>query len=127
VRVLIVRDIQRHLDPWSAVVIVITFLMFVVALLLKGLGHDLLLEGGVFLVSVKLIMMAYKDSVAATKLNDRLSGLENTLARIEGLFEARYPSEFREGPPNAALQPTGAHDVRATPKEEAAPAAERQR
>ena len=104
------RDIQRHLDPWSWIVIVITFLMFVGALLLKGLGHDLLLEGGVFLVSVKLIMMAYKNSVTATKLNDRLGGLENTLARMEGLFEARYPSEFRDGPPNKALHPTGAHD-----------------
>lgn len=99
------RDIQRHLDPWSGVVIVITFLMFVVALLLKGIGHDLLLEGGVFLVSVKLIMMAYKNSLTATKLNDRLSGLENTLARIEGLFEVRCPSEVRDGPPNKALQP----------------------
>ena len=104
------RDIQQHLDPWSGVVIVITFIMFVAALLLKGLGHDLLLEGGVFLVSVKLIMMAYKNSVTATKLNDRLGGLENTLARIEGLSEARYLSEFREGPPNKALQPTGMDD-----------------
>ena len=104
------RDIQRHLDPWSGVVIVITFLMFVTALLLKGLGHDLLLEGGVFLVSVKLIMMAYKNSVTATKLNDRLGGVENTLARIEGLSEAKYLSEFRDGPPNKPLQPTGADD-----------------
>ena len=78
-----VRKIQRHFDAWSAGIILITFLMFVAALFLKGLGHDLLLEGGVFLVSVKLIMMAYKNSVTASKLNDRLEELQSTLARIE--------------------------------------------
>ncbi len=92
------RDIQRHLDPWSWVVIVITLFLFVAALFLKGLGHDLLLEAGVFLVSVKLIMMAYKNSVTATKLNDRLAGLENTLARIEGAFEGRYAPQVTRPP-----------------------------
>jgi len=42
------------------------------------------LEGAVFLVSVKLIMMAYKNSVAATKLNERLDELQCTLLLIEG-------------------------------------------
>ena len=104
-----IRDVQRHLDAWSAVIILITFLMFVAALLLKGLGHDLLLEGGVFLVSVKLIMMAYKNSVVATRLNDRLDGLEQVLGRIEELFEARQLPELNEKPPNGALQPTRAN------------------
>mgnify|MGYP001340638030 CR=1 FL=1 len=80
------RDIQRYLDPWSGVVIVVTLALFLAALFLKGFGHDLLLEGGVFLVSVKLIMMAYKSSVATTKLNARLDGQENTLARIEDIL-----------------------------------------
>lgn len=102
------RGIQRHLDAWSGVVIVITFLMFVAALFVKGLGHDLLLEGGVFLVSVKLIMMAYKNSVTATKLNERLEGLQNTLGRIEEFLEKRHVSELSGRPPNGALQPTGA-------------------
>ena len=102
------RDVQRHLDAWSGVVILITFIMFVVALFLKGLGHDLLLEGGVFLVSVKLIMMAYKNSLTATRLNDRLDELQSTLARIEGFVETTSRSEVTAGPPNRALQPTGA-------------------
>ena len=53
------RDIHQHLDPWSRLVILATFAMFVAALFTKGIGHDLLLEAGVFLVSVKLFMMAF--------------------------------------------------------------------
>lgn len=76
-------DIHRHLDIWSRIVILITLAMFVAALFLKGFGHDLLLEGGVFLVSVKLIMMAYKNSVATAELNERLDSIEDTVTRIE--------------------------------------------
>jgi hypothetical protein len=76
-------DFQRHLDIGSRLVILVTFVLFVVALFIKGLGHDLLLEGGVFLVSVKLIMMAYKNSVATRQLNDRLDQLQVTLTRME--------------------------------------------
>jgi hypothetical protein len=83
------HEVPRHLDTWSGVVILITFVMFVAALFLKGFGHDLLLEGGVFLVSVKLIMMAYKSSVTAMKLNDRLDDLQGTLARIERSLQSR--------------------------------------
>jgi len=34
-------------------------ILFIGALFTKGFTHDLLLEAGVFLVSVKLILMAY--------------------------------------------------------------------
>ena len=101
------RGVQRYLDVSSWVIIAITFLMFVAALFLKGLSHDLLLEGGVFLVSLKLIMMAYKNSIAATKLDERLDGLEHKLGRIEELFARRLP-ELSENAPNNALQPAGA-------------------
>ena len=80
-------DIQRHLDIGSRIVILVTLVLFVAALFFKGFGHDLLLEAGVFLVSVKLIMMAYKNSVAARQLNDRLDGVQTTLARIENILE----------------------------------------
>ncbi len=51
----------RHFDKGGIIVIVITFILFTAALFVKGFTHDLLLEAGVFLVSVKLIMMAYKN------------------------------------------------------------------
>ena len=77
------KDLREHLDPWSWAIIAITLVMFAIALVVKGVGHDLLLEGGVFLVSVKLIMMAYKNSVTANQLTTRLERMEATLARIE--------------------------------------------
>jgi hypothetical protein len=80
-----VFNIRRHLDIWSRLVIIVTFLLFAAALFVKGLTHDLLLEAGVFLVSVKLIAMAYKSSVAAAELNDRLDALHATLTRLEDL------------------------------------------
>lgn len=86
------RDIHQHLDPWSRLVILATFAMFVAALFTKGIGHDLLLEAGVFLVSVKLIMMAYRNSVAATELSRRLDRMQATLARVEGLLEPDRPA-----------------------------------
>ena len=79
-------DIQCNLYIGSRLVILVTFVLFVATLFFKGFGHDLLLEAGVFLVSMKLIMMAYKNSVTARQLNDRLDG--PALARMESLLEA---------------------------------------
>ena len=70
---------KEHFDAGSLLVIVITFILFVVALFTKGLTHDLLLEAGVFLVSVKLIMMAYKNSVYHKKLLDNLKEIKSSL------------------------------------------------
>ena len=81
------RNFLRHLDIVSQLVILTTFVLFVLALFIKGLGHGLLLETGVFLISVKLIMMAHKNSILAKDLDDRLDRVEATLTRMEGLLE----------------------------------------
>lgn len=52
----------KHFDMGSMIVIIVTFILFITALFTKGFTHDLLLEAGVFLVSVKLILMAFKNS-----------------------------------------------------------------
>jgi hypothetical protein len=62
----------------SMVVIVITFVLFAIAVFEKGLTHDLLLETGIFLVSVKLILMSAK----LTRAN------EQTLQRLEAMQAA---------------------------------------
>lgn len=79
-------DVKQHLDMGSRIVILITALLFVIALFVKGIGHDLLLEAGVFLVSTKLIIMAYKNSVTAKELGHRLDRMEATLTRVESLI-----------------------------------------
>ena len=76
---------RRHFDFWSIMVIAITLILFVVALLIKGLTHDLLLEVGVFLVSVKLILMSHKNSVLAIETEKRLDQIYNLLRRQSNL------------------------------------------
>jgi len=73
----------RYLDPWSAVILVLTLALFLIALVVTGSTHDLLLEAGVFLVSAKLVIMAYKLALAGQVLQERLDGIEAALRRIE--------------------------------------------
>jgi hypothetical protein len=51
---------NKYFDIGTIGVIVITFFLFLVSLFVKGLTHDIMLEAGILLISVKLIMMAYK-------------------------------------------------------------------
>jgi hypothetical protein len=73
----------RHLDPWSTTVVLLTFVLFLVALFEKGFTRDILLEAGIFLVSLKLILMAHKNSTLAEKLDERLDHIQQSLGRIE--------------------------------------------
>ncbi len=73
--------LRKQADPGSVVVIVVTFVLFVVALFTKDLTHDLFLEAGVFLVSVKLIIMSYNNGVAADRLEARLAEIQSLLRR----------------------------------------------
>jgi hypothetical protein len=70
---------MKHFDMGSLIVIVITFSLFVMALFFTGFTHALLLEAGVFLVSVKLILMAYKSSVSSAKIESELAIIKNIL------------------------------------------------
>ena len=73
-------------DPWSVVVIVLTVGLFLTALFVKGFTHDLFIETGVLLVSVKLILLAQKN--VRTEEN-----LKQHFLRIEELLMARTASE----------------------------------
>jgi hypothetical protein len=70
---------QKHIDTGSMVVIVITIVCFAIALVAKGLTQALLLEVGVLLVSVKLIIMAYKSSLANTEIVAELRAIRDLL------------------------------------------------
>ena len=73
---------MKHFDMGSIIVIAITFVLFVMALFFTGFTHDLLLEAGVFLVSVKLIMMAYKASVSSKNIHHELGKIKDLLEKI---------------------------------------------
>jgi len=73
---------RKHFDMGSMIVIIVTFLLFISALFTKGFTQDLLLEAGVFLVSVKIIMMSYQNSVY-------IKSIQNELKDIKGLLKTR--------------------------------------
>jgi len=85
-------DFRHPLGVTSVVVIVLTFILFTVALFAKGFTQDLLLETGVFLVSVKLILMSYKNTVTVESIEKKLDEIlieEQDVKRIlEGLKDA---------------------------------------
>jgi len=86
------RAIARHLDRASSAVIFLTLVLFVAALLVKGFTHDLFLETGVLLVSVKLILNTYHMEEHTRRLEERIDdvlSLMRTLAQAhQGQFES---------------------------------------
>jgi hypothetical protein len=73
------KPVWSYFDPLSIVVIVLTLVLFVIALFVNGFTHDLLQECGVFLVSVKLIMMSHKNGVSARVAEERLVKTQDLL------------------------------------------------
>jgi len=70
---------RDYFDTASIAVILITLVLFIAALFYKGFTHDLLLEAGVFLVSVKLILLAYKNSVFINNVNKELNQIKELI------------------------------------------------
>jgi len=69
----------RYFDKGTIFVIIVTGLLFIVALFVKGFTHGLLLEAGVLMVSVKLIMMAYRNSINNEELKKELHEIKTLL------------------------------------------------
>jgi hypothetical protein len=82
-------SIGRHVDKWSWIVLAVTFILFLAALFLKGLSHDILLEAGVFLVSVKLMVMLYRNGAAASELKAGIDEVQGSLRRLEDALGSR--------------------------------------
>ena len=79
----------KHFDLGSLAVIAITFCLFVTALCYKGLTHDLLLEAGVFLVAVKLILMAHRNSIHAQAIHEKID-------KVYAAMKGAGPSDFEK-------------------------------
>ena len=69
----------KYFDRGTIIVIVVTVILFTVALFVKGFTNALLLETGVLLVSIKLIMMAYRNSVNYRDLKNELNEIRRLL------------------------------------------------
>lgn len=68
-----------NIDKSSIVVMVITLILFIGALITKGFTHDLLLETGIFLVSVKLIIMARSNNISNELIQKNLKEIKELL------------------------------------------------
>lgn len=66
---------KRRLDQANLIVITLTVLCFAAALFIKGFQHDLLLELGVLLVSIKLILATFHIKTIAVEVNEKLDRL----------------------------------------------------
>ena len=70
---------MKYFDTGIIIVILITVLLFTVALFVKGFTYNLLVEAGVLLVSIKLIMMAYRNSIHYSDLKKDLNEIRRLL------------------------------------------------
>jgi hypothetical protein len=90
---------HRHIDKGSSIVALITLGLFIAALFTKGLGHDLFLEAGVFPVSVKIIVMAYRNNLAIGHLDEKLDTILAVLAKKkENSANSQHGAEERSNP-----------------------------
>ena len=74
---------KKYLSYADLFVIVITFLLFAIALFTKGLTHDLLLEAGVLLVSIKIIMLNHKNIISNNVIMKELDEIKQALLEIK--------------------------------------------
>lgn len=70
---------SRYFDTWTIVVIILTVVLFIVALFVKGFTHQLLIEAGVLLVSIKIILMSYKNIRNFEELRNDLNEIKELL------------------------------------------------
>lgn len=76
------KPMARYVDFWSGLVIVLTVVLFGLALFLHGFTHDLLLESGVLLVSAKLVIMSHKNSLVWQQLQKNLDEIKALLRKL---------------------------------------------
>ena len=72
---------SNRLDFGSILIIVITFILFVVSLFVKGLSHEILLDSAVFLVSVKIIIMSFKNESYIKELSKQLEEIKSLIKK----------------------------------------------
>lgn len=74
---------KKIIDRGNLIVVALTFILFIIALFEKGITKDLLLEAGVLLVSIKLIMFNYAQSLLNKETIHRLDEIRKVLTEIK--------------------------------------------
>jgi len=60
-------------------IILITLALFIAAVFTKGLTHDIFLEAGVFLISVKVIFLTFKTNTLTRNIQKQLEDIKSLL------------------------------------------------
>jgi hypothetical protein len=88
--------IKKYLGPGATLVILTTLTLFIAALFVKGFTHDLLLEAAVFLVSVKLIILGYRNSKGVEAIQDKLDIILSKEKHLEKVLMANKKNQADE-------------------------------
>ena len=82
------KNFRQYFDAASLLIMFATLVLFIAALYFTGFTHDLLLEAGVFLVSVKIILMSYKNKVASDRLLKELGEVRSLIVEMNNKSSA---------------------------------------
>ncbi len=94
--------IKKYLGPGTTLVILTTLTLFIAALFVKGFTHDLLLEAAVFLVSVKLIILSYRNSKGVEAIQKKLDLILSEEKHLEKVLNTIKKSQANE--PNSGQE-----------------------
>ena len=87
---------RKPLDAPLILVATATAALFAAALFVKGITHDLFLEAGILLLSIKVLMMMRKTHQDAEHLDHKLDSI---LDRLDRLSAPKPPSKDKTPPP----------------------------
>ncbi len=59
----------------TIIIIVITVGLFIAAIFTKGLTHDIFLEAGVLLISIKIILLSYRNNAIVKNIQKQLDDM----------------------------------------------------
>jgi uncharacterized membrane protein YiaA len=90
---------KKRVDTASLIILVITLALFLVALYEKGFTRELLLEAGVFLISVKLVLGSVKADLTNQSIEAKLDQLllnDQNNDRNEKSLREKDPKNMRK-------------------------------
>jgi hypothetical protein len=88
-----------------SLVVLFTWVLFIAALFVKRFTHDLLLESAVFLISVKLILLGYRNNKGVEAIQEKLDMILSEEKHLEKILSAIIKSRDNE-PDSGAKKPS---------------------
>ena len=73
---------RRKIDTASALTLIVTLLLFAIAVFEKGLTHELLLEAGILLGSAKLVLASFQAKVLNEAIERKLEAVSLQLQKL---------------------------------------------